>query len=89
MLPGWGRASTFDTEQAPDIVGGVFDDVEVLRWDAPLIHLPDRAAVGLFLRGRGLPDDDVDEAARRLGSPLDVTKRGALIWGRAPTPSDR
>ena len=84
LLPGWGRPGTFDAEDAGGIVAEVFDDVEVVAWDAPMVHLPDRAAAELFLRGRGLPARDVVTAAATLELPLDVTKRGALIWARCP-----
>lgn len=81
LLPGWGEPGTFDAEEAAGIVGEVFDDVEVHRWDAPLIHLPDRAAVALFLRGRGLGAQRAREEADRP-APMAVTKRGCLVWGR-------
>jgi len=64
-------------ETAVELVAEVF---EVQRWDAPMVHLPDRAAVALFLRGRGLPLDDAKQAADQYPTPLQVTKRGVLIW---------
>ncbi|GAA2793819.1 hypothetical protein [Saccharopolyspora taberi] len=60
----------------------VFGDVEVLRWDGPLVRLPDRDAVALFLRGRGLPEQAARAAAARFATPLAVTKRGMLAWAR-------
>ncbi|MCI2417484.1 hypothetical protein MOQ72_08615 [Saccharopolyspora sp. K220] len=60
----------------------VFDDIEVQRWDVPLAHLPDTDALALFLRGRGLPDGRAQLAARRLTTPITVTKRGMLAWAR-------
>ena len=41
--------TTFDAEEAPDIVGAVFDDLEIETWDAPMLTLPDRDAVRLYL----------------------------------------
>jgi SAM-dependent methyltransferase len=37
--------SGFDAEDGPGLVASVFAQVEVERWDAPLIRLPDREAV--------------------------------------------
>ena len=82
VLPGWGSPGTFDAEDAAAIVAGEFDVVEVERWDAPLIHLPDPGALRLFLRGRGLDEDEARRAAGRFATPLDVTKRGCLVRGR-------
>lgn len=48
------RPTTFDAEDAPRIVAGVFDDVEVVSWDAPLVVLPDREAVLAFCRSHFL-----------------------------------
>lgn len=80
LLPGWGRPFAFDAETAADLVADVFELVEVQRWDAPMITLPDRAAAELFLRGRGLSGRDARRSAGTLATPLRVTKRGALIW---------
>lgn len=80
VLPRWGQAFAFDAESAVESVAGVFQVTDVQRWDAAMVHLPDRAAVALFLRGRGLSWEDADEAAERCPAPLDVTKRGVLIW---------
>ncbi len=73
---------TAAAEDAPDIIGEVFEVVDIVRWDAPLVHLPDRAAARVFLRGRGLPEADAHHRAARLPVPLDVTKRGVLVWAR-------
>ncbi len=79
-LPRWGQAFSFDAESAPALVARVFEVVDVQRWDTPMITLPDRAAVELFIRGRSLPQHRAEQFARRFPTPLDVTKRGALIW---------
>lgn len=47
-----------------------------------MIHLPDPAALTLFLRGRRLTERDARRAAAGFRTPLDVTKRGCLVWGR-------
>jgi SAM-dependent methyltransferase len=78
----WTRRSTsFDAEDAPALVGQVFDAVAVHGWDAPLVTLPDPAAVRDYLVGRHAPREAAERAARELPTPLTVTKRGALVIG--------
>ncbi len=60
-----------------------FADVEVRAWDQPLLTLPDHGAVRDYLIGEGTDPAAAAEAARALEVPLAVTKRGALVWGRA------
>jgi SAM-dependent methyltransferase len=69
--------TTFDAEGAPDLVAGVFghDAIEVVRWDAPLLRLPDREAIRRYLRTHYLPASMADQ----LTAPLTVTKRGCLV----------
>jgi SAM-dependent methyltransferase len=76
--------STFDAEEAPDIVASVFpaEAIEVERWDAPFVHLPDRQAVRDYLVGRCIDPDVAGEVANEVDVPLDVTKRGCLVWAR-------
>jgi SAM-dependent methyltransferase len=80
VLPGWGDAFVFDAESAVDVVASAFDVIDVQRWDAPMMTLPDQAAVELFLRGRGLSLERSQQAAEGFSTPMTVTKRGALIW---------
>ncbi|TDD86972.1 class I SAM-dependent methyltransferase [Actinomadura rubrisoli] len=83
LAPVWRPEPTpFDAEEAPAQVCEVFGDVEVERWDAPLITLPDRTAVRDYLVARRMPRDQAAEAAGRLRTPLPVTKRGALVLAR-------
>ena len=82
VLPEWGSRSTLDAEDAEELIGEVFDVVDVERWDAPLVSLRDAAAVETFLRGRGLGPQAAVEAAAGFESPMTVTKRGALVWAR-------
>jgi SAM-dependent methyltransferase len=70
--------STFDAEDAEQIVRRVFTDVIVERWDAPMIRLPDREAVLLYCRSHHLKA----EAAERVRPPVWLTKRGCLIYAR-------
>jgi SAM-dependent methyltransferase len=79
----WVRPPTpFDAEDAPALVGRVFDAVTVHLWDAPLVTLPDAGAIRDYLVGRQAPVAAADRAAAELPVPLAVTKRGALVVGR-------
>jgi len=73
---------TFDAEIATDMVGRHFEEVEVDRWDAPYYHLPDKASVRDYLVGRLMSPDDAARAAERVDTPLDVTKRGVMVFAR-------
>jgi SAM-dependent methyltransferase len=75
-------ALTFDAELAPAAVGELFADVEVERWDAPLLRLPSRAAVRDYLVGKGVDRTRAGAAAATAAVPLSVTKRGALVFAR-------
>jgi SAM-dependent methyltransferase len=69
--------TTFDAEEAPDLVAAVFghDAIEVVSWDGPLLRLPDRDALRRYLRTHYLPASTADQ----LTTPLTVTKRGCLV----------
>jgi len=73
---------SFNAENAPDMVGRHFEEIELDRWDAPLVHLPDKQAVRDYLVGRTMPIDEAERAAERVSTPLDVTKRGVLLFAR-------
>ncbi len=76
----WTRpATSFDAEDAPGLLAQVFDSVAVYPWDAPLVTLPDAAAIRDHLVGRQVPVEVAGAAADGLPTPLQVTKRGALI----------
>lgn len=72
--------STFDAEEAPQLVASVFGApaVDVQSWDGPFLVLPDRAAVARYARHHYLPA----EVAQRVATPLTLTKRGCLVWAR-------
>ena len=72
----------FDAEDGPGLVAAVFARVQVERWDAPLIRLPDRDAVRDYLLARFVAPGDATAAAERVATPVAVTKRGALIRAR-------
>lgn len=81
----WRRPMTsFDAEDAADLLRQVFDGVAVYPWDAQLVTLPDGAAIRGYLLGRQAPVDVADAAARELPVPLRVTKRGALLVAGRP-----
>jgi hypothetical protein len=63
-------------------VASVFGQVEVERWDAPLVRLPDRDAVRDYLIARFVGPGDAAAAAERVATPVAITKRGALIHAR-------
>ena len=73
---------TFDAELAPGMLAEQFAEVEVERWDAPLLGLPDRGAVRDYLVGKGVPRDRAAVDAESVQTPLSVTKRGALLFAR-------
>ena len=73
--------ATFDAENGEAMLGQYFQNVEVERWDAPLVHLPDEEALKLYLRGRRLDLRTIQIALEQLQTPLTLTKRGALFFG--------
>lgn len=73
---------TFDAELAPRQLERLFYEVEVERWDAPLLELPDRGAVRDYLVGKGVAPERAGLGAESVDPPLSVTKRGALLFGR-------
>ncbi len=82
LAPVWRPEPTpFDAEDAPDIVASVFGEVHVDSWDAPLLTLPDTAAITDYLIARFVPAQQAAAGARTLPAPLVVTKRGALVIG--------
>lgn len=73
---------TFDAENGPELVEEFFGDLEIERWDEPLVHLPDKKALELYLQGRQLAQSKIDEALETITTPLHLTKRETLIYGR-------
>jgi SAM-dependent methyltransferase len=74
--------ASFDAEDGPGLVASVFGYVEVERWDAPLVRLPDRDAVRDYLIARFVAPEDAAAAAGRVATPVAITKRGALLYAR-------
>lgn len=71
--------STFDAEDAAALAGQVFGQVDAQWWDAPLITLPDRAAIRDYLVARWLSPARASAAADAFATPLTLTKRGVLL----------
>jgi SAM-dependent methyltransferase len=82
VLPHWGEALSFDAENGAATVAGIFGDVELETWDEPMVSVPDRGALALVLRGRGLDERQAAIASKRLPTPVTLTKRGMLAWAR-------
>jgi SAM-dependent methyltransferase len=82
--------SSFDAENGPDLLAGVFEHVRVERWDAPLVRLPDRDAVRDYLIARFVRPEVAAPSAEQVTTPVTITKRGALIQARksADRPAD-
>jgi SAM-dependent methyltransferase len=75
---------TFDAELAPQLIGERFRELEIERWDAPLLRLPSRESVRDYLVGKGVEPGRARAAAAATDVPLEVTKRGALVFARKP-----
>jgi SAM-dependent methyltransferase len=70
--------SSFDAEEAADVVATVFDDVGAERWDAPFFPLETRDEVRAYCRHTDIPADRAEQA----DLPLWLTKRGVLVSAR-------
>jgi SAM-dependent methyltransferase len=75
---------TFDAELAPELLSELFVELEVVRWDAPLLELPNGPAVRDYLIGKGVARGTAAAASEETPTPLSVTKRGALAFARKP-----
>jgi SAM-dependent methyltransferase len=74
--------ASFDAENAPELVASVFRELRVERWDAPLVRLPDGAAVRDYLIARFVAPEAAAAAAEQVATPITVTKRGAVLLAR-------
>ena len=83
VLPSRGPAS-FNSENAPDLVGKVFTDLQVERWDGPFVRLPTRADLMEYTVGRGADPGKAAKFADTAPMPFMLTKRGALVYARKP-----
>jgi hypothetical protein len=72
--------STFDAEEAAEIVTSAFDEVEAERWDGKYFPLQTRDEVRAYCRHNYIPA----ERAERADVPLWLTKRGVLVRAAKP-----
>jgi SAM-dependent methyltransferase len=72
--------SSFDAEEAAEIVAAVLKEVEVERWDGMYFPLQTREDVRAYCRHNYIPV----ERAERVDLPLWLTKRGVLIRAAKP-----
>jgi SAM-dependent methyltransferase len=79
--PAWGTPSSFDAEEAPDLVAEVFGLVDVEPWRLTAYVLPDRPAITDYFHAFNIPDWEA--RAARIEPPLSITKVGAQVWARA------
>ena len=63
---------TFDAELAPGLLRELFEELEVVRWDAPLVELPTARAVRDYLVGKQVAPDRARAAAEATQLPLRV-----------------
>jgi SAM-dependent methyltransferase len=73
--------SSFDAEEAADIVASVFPEVEPERWEGTFFPLTTREEVRAYCRHHHLPAERAEEVAL----PLWLTKRGVLVRARNAT----
>jgi SAM-dependent methyltransferase len=71
--------STFDAEEAIEVVAAVFPDAEADRWDGPFYSLDTPDELHAYCRHNGIPA----ERAERVDLPLWLTKRGVLVRASA------
>ena len=77
LVPDGYPATTFDSEEAAEIVGAVFDHVEAEHWDGRYYSLDDRDELEAYCRHNMVdPVPDVE-------LPLWLTKRGVLVQATA------
>jgi len=76
--PKWGTPSSLDAEDSAALVGEVFGDVEVDRWNVAAYVLPDQPAIADYLHAVNVPDWDAKAA--NIRPPLTITKVGAHVW---------
>jgi SAM-dependent methyltransferase len=74
MWEGYPRSS-FDAEEALDIVGSLFEHVEVQRWDEQFFPLRTREEIRAYCRHNFIPAERAEVAEL----PLWLTKRGVLV----------
>lgn len=83
LAPHWRpKPTTFDAEEAPGLVHAVFGTAEAVRWNAPLVRLPDAEAVRDYLLARQASRAEAETVTTNVTAPLTVTKRGVAVYAR-------
>jgi SAM-dependent methyltransferase len=87
LVPARYPATTFDAEEAPEIVASVFGTAEAQRWDGAFYPLSTRGEVRACCRSHAI----APEVAEEVGLPLWLTKRWVLVrarrvWAEGPAP---
>lgn len=77
LVPDGYPSSTFDAEEAAEIVGSVFDDVDADRWDGKYYALDDDEELAAYCR------HNMIEPVPDVALPLWLTKRGVLVRATA------
>lgn len=75
LMPEGNPRSSFDAEDAAEIVEAVFENVEVERWDGVFFSLETRDEIRAYCRHHFIPA----ERAEEVEVPLRLTKRGVLV----------
>jgi SAM-dependent methyltransferase len=88
VLPRWGKPLSFDAETAPSCSDPSSVPSPSNTGDEPLVHIPDRDALTLYLRGWGLPAQNARAAAEELKTPMSITRRGMIGWIRMTPAAD-
>jgi SAM-dependent methyltransferase len=72
--------STFDAEEAAEIVASAFEEVQAERWDGKFFPLRTREEIRAYCRASYIPE----ERAETAEVPLWLTKRGVLVRAGRP-----
>ena len=80
IMPEGYESSPFDAEEAAEIVGSVFPEVEPERWDGHFFPLVTRDEVRAYCRHHSIPPERAEAGAL----PLWLTKRGVLVRATKP-----
>lgn len=80
IMPEGYPPSSFDAEEAVEVVAAVFEQIDVERWDGIFFSLQTREEVRAYCRHNDIPA----ERAEDVDVPLWLTKRGVLIRAAKP-----
>lgn len=81
VAPRWGEPSTFDGDNAEDIVRSVFTKVEIVRWDLPAYHLPTKKDIIDYIEVfYKISRAEAERRAAPIAGPLTITKKGLFVW---------